>query len=228
MTLHLEDAGSEGAYPDSHCDQVRQRLVPFLDGELVAEQRERVQEHVAGCVDCRRQLNRHRATAASLDRVLEARLKSPSPLGADLAERVRERARDEHRRHTQRIARQLRIALQVAACVLVAAGIWFLVQRNDHAPVVPIVASNPEVKSTPNTLPGVIQPASEIPDSDDIEADEEIIENLDVLVALDEAGVELSSELVQLLLDEPRDSLDVDMEQLLDDLLEEEKPTDQL
>lgn len=48
------------------CDEVREWLGPYLDGELAADQGARVREHVTACAACRAELDDFRTLAASL------------------------------------------------------------------------------------------------------------------------------------------------------------------
>lgn len=78
--------------PRFHVDHVftRRRLSAYLDGELGAVERHRVEHHVEECPECRR-------TARSLHRVVAGlallRRCRPSRLTADVIERFRTRTR---------------------------------------------------------------------------------------------------------------------------------------
>jgi hypothetical protein len=100
------------------CHDVRERLSDLVDDALEAEARAQVDAHLAGCADCRRELDRLRATV-SLLRAVE---RPHAPAG--FVDRVLEAARPipRHRRVRDWLAavRLLRFPVETAAVVLVA------------------------------------------------------------------------------------------------------------
>ncbi len=58
-----------------NCDTVRTRLSLFLYGELSFDEEEQVEQHVAGCAECRRELEAEKSMHAALD----ARRADPPP-----------------------------------------------------------------------------------------------------------------------------------------------------
>jgi anti-sigma factor RsiW len=83
------------------CDEVREDLVAYLDGELAPEERERVDSHLAQCPDCRRERDGLGSTGDLLE-MLGARTAGGPDLPAtaggdapDLAGRVLREARSE-------------------------------------------------------------------------------------------------------------------------------------
>ena len=89
--------GQAGALPDMSCHDARERLSDLLDDALEAEARAQVDAHLAGCADCRRELDRLRATVSLLraverpqapagfvDRVLEAARPAPGIDGSSI------------------------------------------------------------------------------------------------------------------------------------------------
>ena len=97
-----------------------------------------------------------------------------------------------------------RVVLGVAASVLIAVGTWWLVSPGDGQ--VPPVAVG----------------------DGDAAAEEELLENLDVLEDLEEEGIELTLELVQVLLDEDGEFDDDELDEIFEYVLEEEVLSDQL
>jgi predicted anti-sigma-YlaC factor YlaD len=70
------------------CEEVRSLLSDYADGELAAEVRARVDEHVGFCPRCRRVLSNLRHTLGRLGRLAET-----SPPGALRPEQAGERIR---------------------------------------------------------------------------------------------------------------------------------------
>lgn len=79
------------------CEQVRERLSAWLDGELAPEERGRVAAHLADCGECRGEL----ALLARLDGALGS-LEASAPPG--LTERVLDRLRPRRRYWWQSLA----------------------------------------------------------------------------------------------------------------------------
>lgn len=68
------------------CSEVLARLSSYLDGELSADERARLEAHVVGCDGCARFGGRFGATIGAL----RASLKEPDGLGDARSERLRE------------------------------------------------------------------------------------------------------------------------------------------
>ena len=77
------------------CEQVKERLSEYLDGELPAADRAAVEEHLRGCDACARFGGEFRATV----RALREHLLRPTKLPVAVQERVRA-ALDEARRRS--------------------------------------------------------------------------------------------------------------------------------
>jgi anti-sigma factor (TIGR02949 family) len=73
------------------CSQVLERLSDYLDGELAAEDRARLEEHLRGCDGCARFGGEFRATV----RALRAHLGRAGRLPAGFQERLRRALEDE-------------------------------------------------------------------------------------------------------------------------------------
>lgn len=180
------------------CTTARELLVPRLDGELTPAEAQRVSEHVARCPACQREQDLHERVSAALDRVYAAR----PAVGHDVAGAARGRLESDRRRFR-------RVLLSVAATLLIAAGSWWLVasayRGADQGTPDPLATAGPEVP-----------------------ADEELLENLDVLEAIEEEGVDLTPELVQVLLDTDSGFDDEELDQIFEYVLEEEVSSDRL
>jgi hypothetical protein len=109
------------------CHDARERLSDLLDDALEPEARARVDAHLAGCADCRRELDRLRATV-SLLRAVE---RPQAPAG--FVDRVLEAARPTpwHRQLLDWLAavRLLRFPIEAAAVVLVASLAVYVFQE---------------------------------------------------------------------------------------------------
>lgn len=183
------------------CGEARELLVPWLDGELPADAARRVSGHVAQCSVCPREVELHRHVGSTLDSVYAVR-PGASP---DVILQVRQRL---ERGGTGRTIR--RVVLGVAASVLIAASTWWLV-------------------SSQNVGPGDGPDPSVAVGHGDATAEEELLENLDVLEALEEEGIDLTLELVQVLLDDDDGEFDDDeLDEIFEYILEEEVLSDQL
>ena len=97
-----------------------------------------------------------------------------------------------------------RVVLGVAASVLIAVGTWWLVSPGDGQ-----------------------DPSVAVGDGD-AAAEEELLENLDVLEALEEEGIDLTPELVQVLLDDGGEFDDDELDEIFEYILEEEVLSNQL
>jgi anti-sigma factor RsiW len=118
------------------CEGLRPLLVPYLDGEVSAEEARLVEAHLSECASCARDFARHRRISDALaivcsegsgvcSRGVEAAREAPGP-GSRLAHAVRGRARRSLERRTW--------AARVAAAVLVAGGILWLFHTETPAP----------------------------------------------------------------------------------------------
>ncbi|MBT3287871.1 MAG: hypothetical protein HN380_11045 [Victivallales bacterium] len=76
------------------CREVRLKLDRHLDGELSAEERSRIEQHLGECKDCREALEGLRAVATAL-----AKTPAPPDVPSGFAERVMARA--QRRTHTR-------------------------------------------------------------------------------------------------------------------------------
>ena len=152
----------------------------------------------------------HVAACPACKRELELQLRVSSTLdgiyaarpSADLpmAQRVRRRLEADRRRLRH-------IVLGAAAGVLVVLGSWWMISSSRQS--------------------GTLDSGEE-PSLIAIPADDELLENLDVLESLEEEGVDLTAELVQVLLDEESELDDDVLDEIFEYLLEEEVLADQL
>ncbi len=150
------------------CDDVRENLVAFVDGELPVQEQQLVVSHIDSCPACRAELEHERALTLRLAQVLDV---EPRPFDGSLAARVRERAAASD-------VTSHRWVLALAAATLVAVTAWFFFSKEDAGQDVVL------------------------PKGDDSEkVDTELLSHLDLLEDIDAVGVELDSDLVQLLLD---------------------------
>ncbi|MCH2374977.1 MAG: zf-HC2 domain-containing protein [Planctomycetes bacterium] len=209
------------------CQEMRDLLHLFLDGELGNDRQLTVESHVAYCEGCQRELERQKTLNRRVDQALDAR----PALTIDLVPKIRDRLRDQDRSPPPSQSLQsLPWWIRAAACVAVVTGFW-LVARS--------LWNHPQ-SSTPPTVPTVAQPFAPsgrdvAPDGEasrgtegEVE-DETILEHLEILEAFEDENVELSMDLVQLLLEEGNDdSVDAAMEALIDEILRDEASSDQL
>ena len=110
-----------------NCHDAREEFSDWVDEALTAEERARVDAHLAQCADCRKELERFRETVALLRRVERPR----APVG--FVDRVLEAARPApwHRRLLRRLFLPLSVKLpaEVAALLLVAGLAVYVFQR---------------------------------------------------------------------------------------------------
>ena len=110
-----------------NCHDARELFSDWVDEALTAEDRTRVDAHLAQCADCRKELERFRETVALLHRVERPR----APVG--FVDRVLEAARPApwHRRLLQRLFLPLSVKLpaEAAALLLVAGLAVYVFQR---------------------------------------------------------------------------------------------------
>jgi anti-sigma factor RsiW len=99
------------------CDEAKSLLVSLADGCLSKLEAEAVEEHVAGCANCRQELELLKSDAALLRQ-------EPKPeVPAWLATRIMAEVREHQSRHQPRYRLNLVLA-STAAVVLVLVGIW--------------------------------------------------------------------------------------------------------
>jgi Putative zinc-finger len=141
-----------------NCHETRERLSDLLDEALAAPERAEVGAHLAGCADCRRELDRLRATVSLLSRVERPR----APVG--FADRVTARARPVPWYH--RLGRWLFLPLniklpaQVAAMLVIALlGVYLLQRTPELRDAARLEPGSPAFRSEPS---GAI-PAASIP-----------------------------------------------------------------
>ena len=169
-----------------------EELVAYLDGELDAADRERVEARLAEDPELRVALEQHQAISVALAK--------PGAKGGPTPEQTLARVQDRLRRERPLVARAGWI-LAAAAAIIFAVLIGARLITDSPAPG----GQLPEVTQRPGS-PG--DPA-------------EVIAELDVLEAIQEEGGELSLELVNLLLEEDEDAGVLDSG-LFDNWLEEE------
>ena len=147
------------------CEEIRELLNAHLDGELSVEDRRRVEEHLAACEACRREL-------AGTERVWRALgvLESIQPAG-DLAERVFRRVLTTRR--AERVWRKSWFyPLATAAALLIAL-------------VVGYTLNPPKTVDKSDPGAGVVVVPPQNGDTREIVRNMDLLENLDVLEALD-------------------------------------------
>ena len=76
-----------GKRKEVSCSKVRRLLSPYIDGRVSARERERVEEHVRTCVECRHELDSLQMTVQLLHRVPAAPPPRSFALAAELAKR---------------------------------------------------------------------------------------------------------------------------------------------
>jgi len=105
------------------CLTVKRKLNAFLDAEIPAAERARVEEHLRECASCRQALDRLRGIAATL-----AQLPAPPPVPDGFAERLMARAarrvkQASHRPVGVRLWPSFSPAMRVAAAATLALGL---------------------------------------------------------------------------------------------------------
>lgn len=107
------------------CDALRRLVSPYLDGELVAEDRAAFEAHVRECEACARSLDQERLVVAAVQDALPI-YEAP----ADLRTRVQGFVNTSRPRHATRdregwssLGRPVVLAASLAACVLAAAAL---------------------------------------------------------------------------------------------------------
>ncbi len=179
------------------CGAIRPLLVPYLDGEVTAEEARGVEGHVASCPGCARDLEVHRNIGDALTAVCvrgnpEVASGPAAPLArsADLACRARRLAHASRGRH-------LVWAGRIAALLILACGLLLW-------------------RVGPWTRPDAVsEPGEEL---------QELLGALDVLQALEQEGVEPTPEVAQAILDAASDPDDADLDAFEGFLPEEVAP----
>ena len=105
------------------CRTVERKLNAFLDAELPAAERARVEAHLRECASCRQALDQLRRVAAAL-----AQAPAPPPVPDGFAERLMARAarraeQASHRPVVVRLWPSFSLAMRVAAAAMLALGI---------------------------------------------------------------------------------------------------------
>jgi hypothetical protein len=129
--------------------EIRARLSDYIDRELVADERSRVDTHLGSCGDCRRELEELRATVTLLQRLPEPPL--PPGIGDAVLARI---ARGEGRE--TRVHSLLRRTLEprwIAPLAAGLAGLFFLVETRDFGVPAQLPASGPQTADTGSVRP---------------------------------------------------------------------------
>jgi anti-sigma factor RsiW len=92
------------------------QIEAYYDGELSPEAAREIDAHLADCDSCRRELQHLRAMTQFVQSF------NPAPITRDVMARLHEQVDALTQRDTLRFAKQLS---SLAACLLVAAGVWF-------------------------------------------------------------------------------------------------------
>ncbi|MGV3623996.1 MAG: anti-sigma factor family protein [Archangium sp.] len=105
-----------------NCRELETQLTPYLDGELIAEARVAVENHLAGCNDCRAhvQVEQHNLSAIR-DAVKRAAPHASDELKSRLFANIRQD--DAHRRNV-RVGRFMAVAAGVTVAVVVSHQAW--------------------------------------------------------------------------------------------------------
>ncbi|HUU42806.1 MAG TPA: zf-HC2 domain-containing protein [Planctomycetota bacterium] len=152
------------------CEEMRELLGGHLDGELSVEDRARLDEHLAGCEACRREL-------AETARVWEALgvLEGIAP-AADLAERVYRRVLTT-RRVESVWRRSWFYPLATAATLLVALTVGYYLTP-------PATVSKVEPTQATGDLPALTGETAEIVRNLDLLEELDVLENLDAIAEM--------------------------------------------
>jgi hypothetical protein len=135
------------------------RLSEYIDGELIAAEREEIESHLATCADCVALVADLRAVVAAAADVEDA--PPATDLWPGIARRIEERGRTprivplESRRAPRRLSFSIPqlIAASIAIAVLSAAGVWTTLREPDTgATSTPVVAEAPPAGNGNTTL----------------------------------------------------------------------------
>jgi hypothetical protein len=131
------------------CDNYKQDLSAYVDGELDAAPRADLEEHIAECKDCREELQKLRKLTA----VLQGTPRAKAP--PSLARRIADAAKSEHEPKILRIRRWVPL-IATAAVIMLAAVIGFSARResetyraydSSEAPATPAASAKPDRES---------------------------------------------------------------------------------
>jgi hypothetical protein len=144
------------------CHEAREEFSAWLDDALEPVERARLEAHLEGCGDCRRELERLRQTVSLLRRVEPAR----APVG--FVDRVMAEARPTpwYRRALARafLPLTVKVPLEAAALLLVAVGAVYVLQRTPELQQAARQEA-PPAASEYGPAPAVEPPASEVRDA---------------------------------------------------------------
>lgn len=127
-------------------------LAGYLTNSLDAEQVRLVEEHLAGCAECRAEVESLREWTMALEAVPEAMLLDGPPEGGDLLlQRTLRQIRDESAGRRQR--RTALVSAAAAVVVAAAIGSGVMVGRGTVDPVTPRALPTP-AQVEPTTIPG--------------------------------------------------------------------------
>jgi hypothetical protein len=153
------------------CHEARERFSALVDDTATAEERARCEAHLAGCADCRRELQGFRQTVALLRSLEPAR----APLG--FVERVTAAARPapRSRRFLERVflPLPLKLPMEAAAIVMVAVLVGYVFRhtpdleraaRFDAPPTPPPRVLAPSPPPEPSAPPSAAPPRVSVPE----------------------------------------------------------------
>lgn len=100
------------------CKQLQQCVDDYLDGVLPAGERRLAEQHLAGCADCRRELNQIQELRHAL-RALP--VPAPSP---DFTRRLLDKARQQHPQRRQRLLGGLAMALAASLVMWIGVALF--------------------------------------------------------------------------------------------------------
>lgn len=127
-------------------------LAGYLVGELTAEQRDEVDQHLAGCAECRAEVESLREWTSALRAVPDEMLLEGPPDGGDL---LLQRTLREVRKQSSGERNRRRVLVSAAAAVLVVAAVGSgLLAGRSTAPSPPVAQVPPPLASQATTVPG--------------------------------------------------------------------------
>ena len=114
-----------------NCEQIRQNLLAYLDGEVGDVERQAIETHLASCAGCAEALERLQALQSGLHTAVPTGL-AQVRLSSAASARIRERLQGAQRAHRQRgllggMARLLRLRLALAKAAIPLTVVLFLV-----------------------------------------------------------------------------------------------------
>ena len=154
-----------------NCHETRERLSTLLDDALAAPERAEVRAHLEGCPNCRRDLDRLRATVSLLSRVERPR----APMG--FVDRVMAEAHPVpwYRRLGRRLFLPLNIKLpvQVAAMLVIAVlGVYLLQRTPELRDAARVERETPASRSEPLGTTTAVPTSPPAPSQKDLKAGE--------------------------------------------------------